>query len=392
MLKLNNVSYRKGKKTTELVRNVTMEVRDADYIAISGQNDAERHALLEILGAVIAPQMGEVYIDGIEYSHHTPNQLTILRRSSFGYFLFDSELNEALTVGENVELPLVFAGLTPEDTKNKLDRALNIVGLGGFKDLKVNKLTEWQRNKALLARAIASEPKVLILSEPCRVQDEARLNEVLGLLSALNRDGVCIIVDSNNAEYFVKAKRRIEISGGAIVELKKERAPRETTKKTKTKKSTKLKSSKIEDNLKPKKMVEPEQQVEEKAVKIEEDKKEVKVKVQKPKSKVALAKTEENSVKADEVEKPKTKSATTSKKKVATETKKTEANNKEVGKKTEEKPKKTQTKTKKADEVKAEEPKKVVRPKKAVEDKNVDNVKSSTRKKKGVEADATSKN
>lgn len=244
MLKLSNVSYSKSKKSDNLVNNVTLEVRDSDYVVISGQNNEERRALLEILGAVNSPRMGEMYIDGIELSKHTPNQLTLLRRGTYGYFLNDSELDRALTVVENIQLPLVFAGFNKDEIDAKVDRVLNIVGLIGFKEVKIEKLTEWQKNKLQIAVAIVKEPKVLVLDEPCRVQDSTRLAEVLGLLSALNREGITIIVASNNEEYFKVAKRRVEIAGGAITEMKKERAPRETTKKTKTKKTPKAKTVK----------------------------------------------------------------------------------------------------------------------------------------------------
>lgn len=361
MLKLSSVCYSETKKSAELVRNVTMEVREADYIVISGQNDAERRALLDILGAVRAPRMGEVYIDGIELSKHTPNQLTILRRSAYGYFLADSELDSALTVGENVALPLIFAGLNASELNSKLERALNIVGLLGFKDLKVKNLNEWQKNKALLARAIVNEPKVLILSEPCRVQDEKRLAEVLGLLSALNRDGVSVIVESNNEEYFAKAKRRIEIAGGTIVEMKKERAPRETQKKSKAKKTSKPKVVK-------EKSAEIVNEADE--IKAKEEAVEVQpIKEEKPKTRKVSA--NESSTKSKdsltEVKAPK---------KTKTSIKTTEAKAEEPLKKTAGRPKKVvEEKTEKLE-------KRVGRPKKQVEEETK-TVKTTTRKKKG---------
>ena len=348
MLKLNSVSYSKTKKSGNLVSNVTLEVREADYIVISGQNDAERSALLEIIGAVISPIMGEVYIDGIELSKHTANQLTILRRGTFGYFLSDSELNAELSVAENVQLPLVFAGLGVEEINQRLERVLNIVGLIGFKEIKVANLTEWQRNKVLIARAIIGEPKVLILDEPCRVQDESRLNEVLGLLSAVNRDGVCVVVASNNDAYFKASKRRVEISNGAIVEIKKERAPRETGKKTKAKKTTKTKTAK------------------EKVVSLEEKPKQEEVRAvvleAKPKKvvKEKAVEPEIKKVKVEEVkpEESKTKKSAGRPKKVTEEVIQVEPNK--------------------------DQPKKAGRPKKQVEGNNPEPAKA-TRKKKEVE-------
>ena len=245
MLKLKNVNCVDPKTQKLLLNNVTFEVREGDYIAVTSQNEKEQETLLQVLGAVRSVKSGEVYIDGIELTKHTPSQLTFLRRGKFGYIFRDSILDEALTVGENVELPLVFAGVNSKEQQEKGERALNIVGLMAFKDLKVSDLTEWQKNKVLIARAIVNEPKVLVVSEPCRVQEKSKLQEVVALLSAINRDGVTVIVASNNDEYVSKAKRRIDIAGGSITEVKKERAPRDPeARKTRTKKSTKTTSKK----------------------------------------------------------------------------------------------------------------------------------------------------
>jgi len=245
MLKLINVSLKNSKNNTNVLDNVTLEVREGDYVVISGQNEKEQEALLEVLGAVSAPKTGEVYIDGIELTKYTQNQLTIMRRGKFGYLLKCSELDHSLSVGENVEMPLIFAGVPIEEKSAKVERALNIVGLMAFKDLKIDALTAWQKNKVMIARALVGEPKVLVLSEPCRVQDPTKLQEVVGLLSALNRDGVTIVVASNNDVYFSKAKRRLELMSGTITEIKKERAPRETeSKKPRAKKTAKSTSGK----------------------------------------------------------------------------------------------------------------------------------------------------
>ena len=253
MLKLINVSCKNLKNNATLLNNVTLEVREGDYVVISGQNEKERENLLEILGAVRLPKMGEMYIDGIELTKYTQKQLVIMKRGKFGYLLKSNELDCALTVGENIEMPLVFAGITAEERKAKLERALNIVGLMAFKDFGIENLTDWQKNKVMIARAIVGEPKALILSEPCRVHDPAKLQEVVGLLSALNRDGITIVVASNNDVYFAKAKRRLELSGGVVTEMKKERTSRESEIKKprakKTPKSTEKKVSKLDPKV-----------------------------------------------------------------------------------------------------------------------------------------------
>ena len=244
MLSLKNVSIIDKKNNQPLLNNVSLEVRPGDFVMISGQNPKEREVLISVLGALETVDSGEMYIDGIEQTKYTMSQMVTLRREKFGYLLEDSYFDEFLTTAQNIALPLTFANTEQKVYQEKLDRALSIVGLGNFKDVLIKKLTEWQKNKVLIARAIVNIPQVVILSEPCRVLDKFKMEEVLGLLSALNKDGVTIIVNSNQPEYMSVAKRKVVITNGGILEVKKERKPRDVEPK-KTKKITKNKKEKV---------------------------------------------------------------------------------------------------------------------------------------------------
>lgn len=243
MLSLKNVSIIDKKNNQPLLNNVSLEVRPGDFVMVSGQNPKEREVLISVLGALETVDSGEIYIDGIEQTKYTTSQMVTLRREKFGYLLEDCYIDEFLTTAQNIALPLTFANTEPKIYQEKLERALNIVGLGNFKNVLVKRLTEWQKNKVLIARAIVNLPQVVILSEPCRVLDKFKMEEVLGLLSALNKDGVTIIINSNQPEYMSVAKRKVVVTNGGILEVKKERKPRDLEPK-KTKKTTKSKKDK----------------------------------------------------------------------------------------------------------------------------------------------------
>lgn len=243
MLSLKNISIIDKKTNQPLINNVSLEVKSGDFVVISGQKAKERDLLVSVLGALESVESGEVYVDGIEQTKYTNSQMISLRREKFGYMLEDCVLDEYLSTAENIVMPLVFAGAETKIKNEKLERALNIVGLTNFKDVLVKDLTEWQKNKVLIARAIVSMPSVVVFSEPCRVQDRLKMEEVVGLLTALNKDGVTVIVNSNREEYVGVAKRRIVITNGSILELKKERAPRQIEPK-KTKRTAKPKKDK----------------------------------------------------------------------------------------------------------------------------------------------------
>ena len=287
MLSLKNVSIIDKKNNQPLLNNVSLEVRPGDFVMISGQNPKEREVLISALGALETVDSGEIYIDGIEQTKYTMSQMVTLRREKFGYFLEDGYIDEFLTTSQNIALPLTFANIEQKIYKEKLDRALNIVGLGNFKDVLVKRLTEWQKNKVMIARAIVNIPQVVILSEPCRVLDKFKMEEVLGLLSALNKDGVTIVINSNQPEYMSVAKRKVVVTNGGILEVKKERKPREVELK-KPKKTIKAKKEKVvKKEVKPIEIVKEEPKIETPVeVKVEKVKK-VKPVVEKEKSTVS---------------------------------------------------------------------------------------------------------
>ena len=239
MLSLKNVTIANKKTNINLLNNVSLEVKQGDFIVVGGQNDIERETLISTIGALEELSSGEMYVDGIELTKYTQAQKVLLRREKFGYMLLDTMLDENLSVRDNISLPLVFAGVIKEKCNELVERALSIIGLTNFTNVLVKKITSWQKNKVMIARAIVANPSVVIFSEPCRVLDKFKMDEVLGLLKALNGDGVTVIVNSNQAEYSAIAKRRIIINNGSIVELKKERAPKQTETKPRQKRTVK---------------------------------------------------------------------------------------------------------------------------------------------------------
>jgi len=190
----------------------------------------------------------------------------------------DGVIDEHLSTSENIELPLLFAGLDKEKRKALRDRALNIVGLVNFAKVRAGKLSDWQKNKIMIAQAIVLNPSVVIFSEPCRVLDKDKMQEVLGLLTALNKDGVTVVVSSNLEEYALVAKRRIVITDGSILELKKERAIKATETKPRAKKTAK-KDKTIKKKVEKKEEKKEETLVEIKDIEVEQEQAEKKIDV-----------------------------------------------------------------------------------------------------------------
>lgn len=222
----------KSKKNGVNLNNVSLEIREKDFIVITGENYKEVNLLLSVISGLVFNYTGEIYIDGIELTKHSGSQILENRRKKFGCVLLGSELDQNLTVSENVSMPLEFSHIDPEDALAKLNRAISIMGLDYVKNERVSKLSDWQQNKVMLARAIVNEPTTLVLYEPTKVVDETKKLEIIKLLSALNREGVTIVVGSNDQSYLQIAKRIINVSGGVIEEQLKEKKTQTVRKRT----------------------------------------------------------------------------------------------------------------------------------------------------------------
>lgn len=263
MISLRNVVIKDKKSDRQILNNVTLDVKEGDFVYICGKDEMEQNLLVSTLGLLETIDEGEILVDEVELRRYSPSQIVSLRRERFAYLVQNAYLEEDLTVKENVVMPLLFTSKDKNMCENLLNRALTIVGLMDFIDIKVKELSHWQKNKVLIARALVNEPKVLVMIEPFVALEPSQKEEVINLLSALNDDGVTIVIGSKQAEYKKIAKRKIEIKDGIIVEQKKERAKKEpetkTTKRKTTKKSsTSKKAKQVKEEKVEVKEIEPE--------------------------------------------------------------------------------------------------------------------------------------
>ena len=222
MLSLKNVCktvLNSKKQMVKVLTNVSLEIRQGDFVCIQGTNGAGKSAILNIIGGRDMDFEGEYYIDGIELSRYTPKQLSALRLEKFGYVSENLDLFDKLTVEDNVGIALKWAKIKKQDRCEMIERALNSVGLSGaIAKLKPIDLSSGQLQRVMIARAIVLEPQVILIDNPtARLDDESGLM-VLNLLNRLNKDGVTVVVVSNDERYLFKAKRVFTVSRGMVVE------------------------------------------------------------------------------------------------------------------------------------------------------------------------------
>ncbi len=222
MLSLKNVCktvLNSKKQTVKVLTNVSLEIRQGDFVCIQGANGSGKSAILNIVGGRDMDFEGEYYIDGIELSRYTPKQLSALRLEKFGFVSENLDLFDKLTVEDNVGIALRWAKIKKQERGAMIERALNSVGLSGaIAKLKPVDLSAGQLQRVMIARAIVLEPKVVLIDNPTARLDEESGLMILNLLNRLNKDGVTVVVVSNDERYLFKAKRVFTVSRGMVVE------------------------------------------------------------------------------------------------------------------------------------------------------------------------------
>ena len=222
MLNLKNVNkltVNSKKAKVNTLTNIFLEIKQGDFVCIQGANGAGKSALLSIISGDDMSFDGEYFIDGIELSKYTSKQLQVLRSSRFGVVPELCDLIKKRTIEQNLELALRIANMPKEERKNAIVKAVNSVGLSEkILSLKPSDLSVGQCQRVMVARAIVSNPQVIIADNPTSLMDEEASDLVLNLFSVLNRGGVTVVVVSRDERFLKKAKRVFTMSRGMLVE------------------------------------------------------------------------------------------------------------------------------------------------------------------------------
>lgn len=222
MLNLKNVNkvvLNSRKQKINVLTNINIEIKQGDFVCVQGANGAGKSSLLSIVSASDMNFDGEYFVDGIELSRYTSKQILELKSSRFGVVPEQMVLIDKRTIEQNLELPLRFAKLQKSDRRSQIVNALNSVGLSeNILDLKPTDLSIGQCQRVMIARAIVTNPQVIIADNPTSQMDEESAELILNLFVALNKSGVTIVVATRDENFLRRAKRVFTISRGMLVE------------------------------------------------------------------------------------------------------------------------------------------------------------------------------
>ncbi|HOP03242.1 MAG TPA: ABC transporter ATP-binding protein [Tenuifilaceae bacterium] len=219
MIRTNMLSkvFRTDEVETTALNNVSFEVSTAEFVAIMGPSGCGKSTLLNIIGLLDNPTSGEFFFNGTEVSKFKEKQRTNLRKSNIGFVFQSFNLIDELTVYENVELPLLYQNMPSSERKKRVEVALERMKISHRKKHFPQQLSGGQQQRVAIARAVVGNPKLILADEPTGNLDSANGEEVMGLLSELNRDGTTIVMVTHSPSDAEKAHRIIQLFDGHIV-------------------------------------------------------------------------------------------------------------------------------------------------------------------------------
>jgi putative ABC transport system ATP-binding protein len=207
--------YGEGDVSVDALRGVSLEVKSRELVAVMGPSGSGKSTLMHILAGLDKPTSGDVWIDGQAIAALDDTELTKLRRRSIGFIFQFFNLLPMLDAEENVVLPLSIAGEKPDS--EWVDELLEKTGLKDRRRHRPSELSGGQQQRAAIARAIATEPAIILADEPTGNLDTASTSDVLDIFHRLNSEGRTIVMITHEHEVAAHAKRVIQVADGRIV-------------------------------------------------------------------------------------------------------------------------------------------------------------------------------
>jgi putative ABC transport system ATP-binding protein len=220
MIELAGVSrtFLVGDQPVHALREIGLRFDDGEYAAIMGPSGSGKSTLLNILGLLDRPDSGSYRLDGEETTTLAEEQRARLRRDRIGFVFQSFHLIPRLSAAENVELPLVLAGIAPRERRGRVAGILDAVGLTDRAHHRPDQLSGGQRQRVAIARATITEPGLILADEPTGNLDRASGEEVVHTLEALNARGLTLLVVTHDPVIGERARRCVRMDDGGILE------------------------------------------------------------------------------------------------------------------------------------------------------------------------------
>ena len=218
VFELNNIfkDYMQGKEPVPVLKDISLSVDDGEYVAIMGPSGSGKSTLMNIIGCLDKQTKGSFIFDGSDIMKCSDKQLSDIRNTKIGFVFQNFNLLPRQSALENVELPLLYAGLSRKKRRELAKEALRKVGLEDRMNFNPTQLSGGQKQRVAIARAIVNKPKLLLADEPTGALDTKSGDDVMELFEELNKDGVTIVMITHEPEIADHAKRVMYIRDGEL--------------------------------------------------------------------------------------------------------------------------------------------------------------------------------
>lgn len=208
--------YQMGSEEVRANDGISLSIEKGEFVAIVGKSGSGKSTLMNIIGALDVPTEGEYYLGGEDVSHINDNQLAEIRNKMIGFIFQQYNLLPRDNLLENVELPLLYAGVPNPERKERALRSLEKVGLADKWASRPKQLSGGQQQRVSIARALAGSPSLILADEPTGALDSRTSRDVLDFMKELNREGNTIVMITHDSSIAMEARRVVRIHDGKI--------------------------------------------------------------------------------------------------------------------------------------------------------------------------------
>jgi putative ABC transport system ATP-binding protein len=209
-------TYDMGAEKVHALHGVSFDVRRGEYLAITGPSGSGKSTLMNLIGCLDTPSAGEYWLNGQKVSDLVDDELAHIRNKEIGFVFQTFNLLPRASALHNVELPLIYAGISARGRRERAAHALTRVGLGDRMDHKPNELSGGQRQRVAIARALVNDPSILLADEPTGNLDSTTSQEIMGVFGDLHRQGQTVVMVTHEADIAAHAARVVTLRDGLV--------------------------------------------------------------------------------------------------------------------------------------------------------------------------------
>ena len=210
--------YRLGGELVQAVAGVSLAIRKGEFVAIMGASGSGKSTFMNMIGALDVPTRGRLLLNGVDLASLSSDELAAIRNRNIGFVFQQFNLLARTSALDNVATPLIYAGLSAGERREKAAAKLRAMGLGDRLDHSPAKLSGGQQQRVAIARALVTEPLMLLADEPTGALDTATSEEIMRLFVQLNEGGITVVVVTHEPDVAQYAERRILFRDGKVVE------------------------------------------------------------------------------------------------------------------------------------------------------------------------------